>query len=95
MFEVPKSKRSIKQNRYQFKLDGKTFDVPKAQYLPLRAAKLFDEEKFIAGFLELAEGNKALEDALLGLDGEQLNALMEDWQKESDVSLGESDTSES
>lgn len=94
MFEVPKSKRSIKQNRYQFKLAGKTFDIAKAQYLPMRAAKLFEEEKIVDGLLQLAEGNEALEDALLDLDGEQLSALVEDWQRESDVSLGESETSE-
>lgn len=96
-FQIPESKRSIKQNRFEFTLpDGTTASMPKAKYLTIgqveRLSKL-GTEMALTDMLELFEEPDALE-AVRTLDGEQLQALMEAWQVDSGISVGESSASE-
>lgn len=44
VYEVPRSKASIKQNRFEFKMpDGKKYSVPLLQYIKPSLAQKFDE----------------------------------------------------
>lgn len=95
VFEVPKSKRSIKQNRYQFTFDGEKFELPKMQYIPVGVSGLLKDERINEAFEALADGNARLQQVLMGLDSEQIQALFADWESESDVTAGESPASES
>lgn len=94
VFKVPASKRSIKQNRYEFEVDGKKFELPKMQYIPVGVAGLLQDEQLNEAFAELADGNDSLRAALMHLDAEQVEALFKDWQEESGISAGESPASE-
>jgi len=96
-FEVPASKRSLKQNQFLFKVPGnrKQFSVVKAKYIPVGLIeKLSGTEKAVSikDLLELFGGGEASE-AVRDLDSEQLNALTVAWQKDSGISVGESSAS--
>jgi len=96
-FEVPASKRSIKQNQFQFKVPGdrKTYSIPKAKYLSVgqvETLSLKGEEVAITDILEILGQGEARE-AVRALDQEQLMALMEAWQEDSGLSVGESSAS--
>lgn len=97
-YEVPASKRSIKQNQFQFKVPGdrKTYSIPKAKYLTVgqveQLSSLGEKELAITDILELLGQGEARE-AVRTLDTEQLMALMQAWQEDSQVQLGESSAS--
>lgn len=91
VYEVPKSKASLKQNRFEFKLPGsaKIYDVPLLKFLkPAVALK-------IQGASEV-EAAQALFDEYLPValekfeDAEQLGAFIEAWSEASGISVGES-----
>lgn len=97
MYEVPESKRSIAQNRFEFKVPGdrKKYSIPKAKYLTVgQMEELSGNEGDITltTVLDLV-GDGAAKTAVRGLDQEQLTALLEAWQKDSELDLGESSAS--
>lgn len=94
-FSVPESKRSIKQNRFEFKVGTKSYSIPKLNYLPVESMESFegDNPTPIRGLLAACD-NDAAKDALRKLDGEQIEALMNAWQEASGVTVGESSASE-
>ncbi len=95
VYQVPASKASIKQNRFEFSLPGskKVYSVPKLQFVKPSLALSFGEMTEVqvanALFTEyLPEAFPLLEDS------SQLQALMEAWQAESEgVGVGESEAS--
>lgn len=91
-YQVPKSKASIKQNRFEFEVDGKTYDIPQMKYLSIGSVEAFENEHPIQGLI-MASDNEDARAALRSLEGDQLEGLMEAWQKESGVSVGESEAS--
>lgn len=96
-FEVPASKRSIKQNQFTFKVPGdrKTYSIPKAKYLSVGHVETLASkgtEVQITDILELL-GQGDARDAVRTLDQDQLMALMEAWQADSGISTGESSAS--
>lgn len=91
-FEVPTSKKSIKQNRFSFKVGNKTYDIPLLKFAPVAAAEAFEEERNVAGLMLCCE-NDAARDAIRRMDGDQFGALMDAWQAASGVDVGESDGS--
>lgn len=96
-FEVPASKRSIKQNQFQFKVPGdrKTYSIPKAQYLSIgQVAELSQKggDVQITDLLDIL-GQGDAHAAVRTLDQEQLVALMEAWQADSGLTTGESSAS--
>ncbi len=93
MFDVPKSKKSIEQNRFQFTIEGESFSIPLLQYLPVKGAEAFEAGRNVEGILSGCDTDAA-KDAVRGLDGDQFGALMEAWQAASDVTVGESSASE-
>lgn len=88
MFQVPQSKKSIKQNRFEFEIGDRELSVPLLQFAPVEAAELLEQGKQVAAFLSMCE-NDAARDAVRGLDGEQFGALAEAWQEASNVDAGE------
>lgn len=96
-FKVPESKRSIAQNRFEFELpDGTEVSIPKAKYMTVGQVEkmsMLQGELKITDILELF-GDMGAADAVRSLDIEQMTALMEAWQADSGISLGESKASE-
>lgn len=101
-YAVPASKRSLKQNQFEFTVPGdkKKYSLPLAKFLPSGAveemAKLENNVGLsdILGFFDsaaLAPGTAA---AVRKLDNEQINELMAAWQAESGITVGESSASE-
>ena len=91
-FKVPASKRSIKQNRFEFEVDGKKYDIPLLKFLPVAAAEAFEAGRNIEGILAGADTDRA-RDAIRSLDSEQVEGLMDAWQEASGVEAGESSAS--
>lgn len=95
VFQVPASKASIKQNRFDFQLPGskKVYSVPKLQFVKPALALTFSEltEVQVANLLfaeYLPEVFPLLE------DGSQLEALLNAWKEASEgVGVGESSAS--
>lgn len=92
MFEVPASKRSIKQNRFEFKVGGATHSIPLLKFLPASAAESFEAGKQITAVIAGCDSDDA-KDAIRSLDGDQLEAFMNAWAEASGVSPGESSAS--
>lgn len=99
VYEVPESKRSVKQNQFLFKVPGdrKQYGIPKAKYLPvgvIEKMSLRQDELTLVDILALFEGgDKTASDAIRTLDGEQLMQLTSAWQEDSGISAGESSAS--
>ncbi|WMI34031.1 tail assembly chaperone [Microbacterium phage TukTuk] len=96
-YEVPASKRSIRQNQFEFKVPGdrKTYRIPKAKYLTMGQIEALQEKKdevLLTDILEMLGQGEARE-AVRTLDQEQLMDLMEAWQTDSGISVGESSAS--
>lgn len=91
VFQVPASKASIKQNRFEFQLPGskKVYSVPKLQFVKPALALQFSEitEIQVANLLfaeYLPEVFPQLE------DGSQLESLLNAWKEASEgVGVGE------
>lgn len=96
-FQVPESKRSIAQNRFHATLPGgKEFTLPKAKYLKIGQLEKLSgsaDEVTIMDILDLFGDEDESRDAIRELDNEQLGALMQAWQADSGVTLGESGAS--
>lgn len=92
MFEVPQSKKSIKQNQFEFTIGKQRYSVPLLKFAPIEAAELLEQGKQVAAFLTML-GSDAARDAVRQLDGEQFAALAEAWTAASGVDAGESPAS--
>ncbi len=117
MFQVPKSKASIKQNQFEFQLPGskKVWALPKMQYLNAdltgrlgaATAAIIDpstgkprpDADPALGMEIAALQRQILEQYCPGLyalvDQEQLQAIVQAWQAESSITMGESPASSS
>lgn len=89
MYEVPESKRSIKQNRFEFKADGKVYSMPQLKFLPMAAAELMEQGKEMAAIM-LALDDDDARGAVRKMDAEQFKGLMGALAEASGVELGES-----
>lgn len=92
-FKVPASKKSQEGSRYKFEIDGTTYDVPLLKFAPVEAAEAFEKGHNVAGMIACCGDDEGAKAAIRAMDGEQLGALMEDWEKASQVSAGESSAS--
>lgn len=91
-FTVPASKKSIKQNRFEFTLDGKKYDIPTLKFAPVAAIEAFEDDRNVTAFVLMCDSDEAKE-AIRSMDGEQLGAFMEAYQEDSGVDVGESPAS--
>ena len=95
MFEVPASKASEGQDRFEFTVPGKVgkFSVKKLKFLSVgKRDEIGDGGRAMLEFFR--EGSAKQGDAVRALDEEQFNALVNAWQSDSGVTLGESGASE-
>lgn len=92
-FDVPASKKSIKQNRFEFTLEGVPHSIPLLKFAPVIAAEHFEAGRDVAGLIACCENDDA-KAALRSLDGDQLGALTDAWFAASGVTAGESEASE-
>lgn len=97
VYAVPESKRSIKQNQFEFTVPGdrKKYTIPKAKYLTVGQIEMLstkDTEVTLTDVLDLI-GDGPAKEAARKLDQEQLANLMEAWQTDSGLDLGESSAS--
>lgn len=95
-YKVPESKRSVKQNRFEFELpDGTEVSIPKAKYLTIgqiETLQTLGTEVKLTDLLDLFNEPGSAE-AVRTLDAEQLQDLMTAWQEDSGLTLGESSAS--
>lgn len=96
VYEVPRSKKSLKQNQFTFKLEGKTYSIPLMRYLKPSVMEQMTnataEDSFgAARALFASVGHPDLLDQFE--DSEQLDALMSAWQEASGITVGESESS--
>ncbi len=96
-YQVPRSKRSLKQNQFEFTIDGDTeperiYSVPLMQFITpsvLRDLAELDMNEFFIRFMDLE-----LPGVLEKLEGgDQLTDLLTAWQADSKLSMGESEGS--
>lgn len=93
VFEIPKSKASINQNRFEFKFAGaaKKYSIPLLKFLRPSLALRFDDmtetEAIVAIFEEYFPGQDLFAKFE---DGEQFEAFMTGWQEASGIDMGES-----
>lgn len=90
-FQVPPSKRSIKQNLYEFVIEDKKFTVPLMKFLPVRVIAEMETGGLKA--VLAAFGDEDAVAAVGELDSEQLEALTTDWSEASNITAGESSAS--
>jgi hypothetical protein len=101
VYAVPASKKSHKQNRFEFTVPGskKTYSIPLAKYMSVGQVEVMSKKgddldltDLLSIFNEDATAGAA--EAVRKLDQEQLDGLMSAWQTESGISVGESSASE-
>lgn len=96
-FAVPKSKQSIKQNRFEFTLPDdpkKIYSVPLLKFL--RPAFILQAESLSELAFARLLFDEYLPEAFEKLDdADQLQALMQAWQEASGITAGESSASPS
>lgn len=100
-YSVPASKRSLAQNRFEFTLPGEKtkHSIPLAKYLSTgQIEEIAKQDQVglveILGIFDEKDVPKKTRDAVRTLDQEQLEGLMQAWQQESGITVGESSASE-
>jgi len=93
-FEVPVSRASVDQDVFKYKIGEDTFTVKKAKFLSVGQAEALSGADSVSAALNLfgLPGTKA-GDAVRSLDQEQFSALIDAWQEDSKIALGESGAS--
>jgi hypothetical protein len=96
VYEVPASKASIRQNKFEFKIGGKSYTVPKFAYLPVSVAEILENtpDDAVGPYLDIfGTKDTPVGKAVRTLDKDQLVGLIQAWQGDSDVTAGESEAS--
>lgn len=98
VYVVPDHKKSIKQNVFQFELNGKTREAVRFDMLPtefLEALAELEEKHVVKAMrLALAGDDEKLAAELGAIPISSTKGLIEAWQKDAGVSLGESEASD-
>lgn len=93
VYEVPAAKRSQKQNVFEFKIGAKSFSVPKFEHLSVGVLEAVETAptNAIGPYLSVfGEKDSAVGKAIRTLDKDQITALIQAWQADSGVTVGES-----
>jgi hypothetical protein len=95
VYEVPKSKASVEQNQWSFKMPGdrKTYKVPKLQFIKPSLMRQMDTmtNQIDRVYALLENYHPGLVDNFDGLD--QVQDFYEQWAKDSGITVGESSAS--
>jgi hypothetical protein len=88
-FAVPQSKKSLKQNRFEFTIEGETHELPLLKFVSAGAAEAFELGQNTRGLI-LGADSERTRDLIRSLDSDQLEALTNAWGEASGISTGES-----
>lgn len=98
-FTIPPSKKDEDTNRFHFLWgedpethEPRKYSLPLLKYLPVAAAEQFELGNQVQGLL-LGADTEEVRDIIRGLDGDQFEAFMDQWQEASKTSVGESSAS--
>jgi hypothetical protein len=98
VYEVPDYKKSIDQDKFSFKLGTKTYKATRFDLLPVSFVESLGEieEKHVVKALRLAlaGSDEGLAAALAVLPVKAIKGLIEAWQENAGVTLGESKASD-
>jgi hypothetical protein len=91
-YKVPASKKSLKQNQFEFEIDGVTYSVPLLKFVKPKIAFALDGATSTGAVQALFD--EYLPEAFDKFeDAEQLEAFMAAWQEASGITAGESSAS--
>lgn len=95
VYEVPKSQASVKQNRFEFRMPGKTkiYSVPKLEFMKPSLVLAIENGASEVEAARLLFAEYLPEAFDLFEDAPQLQVFMAAWTEASGVSLGESGAS--
>lgn len=96
-YKVPDWKKSIDQDKFDVEVDGKTYQMPKAEYLTGRQAQQFENADEVEGgiYAVLDEVSPGLGAALIDVPVKYVKEMVQEWQADSGISLGELEASSS
>jgi len=96
-YKIPDWKKSIDQDKFAIETDDGTFYLPKAEYLTGRQAQQFAEaDEAEGGIYEVLDNiTPGLGTALIDVPVKYVKELVEAWQADSGVTVGESEASSS
>ena len=92
-YQVPASKRSIKQNQFEFEIEGKAYSLPRFDLIPISVLEKIEEAPMnaVSPYLEVfGPKTSPLGKAIRSLDKEQLTGLLTAWQEDAGITAGES-----
>ncbi|MFJ6532484.1 hypothetical protein [Microbacterium sp. NPDC091662] len=96
-YTLPDWKKSINQDKFDVTTPDGVFQMPKAEYLTGRQAQAFEDADSTEGgiYAVLDDLVPGLGTALIDVPVKYVKELIEAWQEDSGVSLGESEASAS
>ncbi|MGO3649349.1 hypothetical protein [Agrococcus casei] len=96
-YKVPDWKKSINQNKFEVDTPDGKFTMPKAEYMTGAQAQAFaDADESAAGvYAVLDEISPGLGTAMIPVPVKFLREMLEAWQADSGITLGESSLSSS
>lgn len=91
VFQVPASKKSKGQDRFDFELDGKSYSVKRSKFLSVGEQEIIGNGG-VTEMIDTVFGARGTElgDAIRELDEDQYVALIEAYNADSGVTPGES-----
>ncbi|MEC5185298.1 hypothetical protein RCH12_002774 [Cryobacterium sp. MP_3.1] len=101
VFQVPPSKASSKQNRFEFQVvaDGPVYSIPLLKYvkngLKARLSQLTEENLKFSDLLMIFEADPAARTAVDEIEQEQTDELLKAYHEASGITLPESSPSKS
>ncbi len=96
-YTIPDWKKSIDQNKFEVTTEDGIFLMPKAEYLTGRQTQLLESADEVEGgiYAVLDDICDGLGTALLDVPVKFVKEMVESWQEDSGISLGESEASAS
>jgi hypothetical protein len=94
-YKVPDWKKSVEQNKFEVEIGGKTYSLPKTEYLTGRQAERIAHVDEIEGgmYAVLDEFCPGLGTAFRDVPSKYFGEFLEQWHDESSVTPGESEAS--
>lgn len=82
-FQIPVSRKGLRENRFEFTLDGHaTQDLPLLTHAPVSAVEDLEEGRTLSAVLGACDSDGA-RDIIRQLDADQLRAFVEAWEQAS------------
>lgn len=90
MYEVPFDKKSIEQDRYEFKIGAKVYKIKRAKYISGDEALVIAERQDMEAMFDLfGKRGTPTGDIVREIPLQMFNDLLDDWAKADGINLGE------